>query len=262
MQIDFDTRSAEDYARFLAVRKCPIYQFKGSAAIVPDEYASLIGVKAKRKTGKKYTPAVKLFDYQADIVRIAVERRKYAIFADCGLGKTLMLLEFARHCAEQTRGKVLIVSPLMVCRQTVDEALRWYGESFPIGRVKAFDLQYWLNSSSSLDSQIGITNYEAIREGLEPGKLTGLILDESSMLKSHYGAWGTRLIEELWEPFNLKESDDFLKPSELTIEIHAGADYCHPLAEILTAVGIKVELPLKGLGIGEQLAWYGKQVTA
>jgi hypothetical protein len=195
VRIDFDTRSAEDYARFLAVRKCPIYQFKGSAAIVPDEYASLIGVKAKRKTGKKYTPAVDLFDYQADIVRIAVERRKYAIFADCGLGKTLMLLEFARHCAEQTKGKVLIVSPLMVCRQTVEEALRWYGEAFPIGRVKAFDLQYWLNSNSSLDSQIGITNYEAIREGLEPGKLTGLILDESSMLKSHYGAWGTRLIE-------------------------------------------------------------------
>ncbi len=195
MRIDFDTRSAEDYARFLAVRKCPIYQFRGSAAIVPDEYASLVGVKPKRKTGKKYTPAVNLFDYQADIVRIAVERRKYAIFADCGLGKTLMLLEFARHCAEQTKGKVLIVSPLMVCRQTVDEAIRWYGETFPIGRVKAFDLQYWLNSSSSLDSQIGITNYEAIREGLEPGKLTGLILDESSMLKSHYGAWGTRLIE-------------------------------------------------------------------
>ena len=64
MRIDFNTRSAEDYARFLAVRKCPIYQFKGSAAIVPDEYALLIGVKAKRKTGKKYTPAVKLFDLQ------------------------------------------------------------------------------------------------------------------------------------------------------------------------------------------------------
>ena len=64
MQIDFDRRSAEDYARFLAVRKSPIYQFKGSAAIVPDEYASLIGVKSKRKTGKKYTPAVKLFDYR------------------------------------------------------------------------------------------------------------------------------------------------------------------------------------------------------
>ena len=193
MRIDFNTRSAEDYARFLAVRKCPIYQFKGSAAIVPDEYASLIGVKSKRKAGKKYTPAVELFDYQADIVRIAVERRKYAIFADCGLGKTLMLLEFARHCAEQTRGKVLIVSPLMVCRQTVEEALRWYGEAFPIGRVKAAELQEWLSTSNG--PQIGITNYEAIREDLTPGKLTGLILDESSMLKSHYGAWGTRLID-------------------------------------------------------------------
>ena len=86
------------------------------------------------------------------------------------------------------------------------------------------------------------------------------------MTPADVAAWhvgvAQRLIEELWEPFNLKESDDFLKPSELTIEIHAGADYCHPLTEILAAVGIKVELPLKGLGIGEQLAWYGKQVTA
>jgi hypothetical protein len=64
------------------------------------------------------------------------------------------------------------------------------------------------------------------------------------------------LLEELWEPFHQKESADALRPSELTIEIHAGADYCHPLTEILTALGVKVELPLAGLGIGEQLAWY------
>jgi hypothetical protein len=56
-------------------------------------------------------------------------------------------------------------------------------------------LPYWLNSDSSIDSAIGVTNYEAIREGLDAGKLSGVILDESSMLKSHYGAWGTRLIE-------------------------------------------------------------------
>jgi hypothetical protein len=174
------------------VRRCPIYKFRGSAAIVPDEYAALVGVKAKRKTGKKYTPAVDLFDYQEDITRIAIDRRKYAIFADCGLGKTLMLLEFARYCYDHTKGKVLIVSPMMVCDQTCDEGAKWYGDRLAITQVKAAELQAWLNSPGN---QIGITNYESIREGLEPGKLTGLILDESSMLKSHYGAWGTRLIE-------------------------------------------------------------------
>jgi hypothetical protein len=54
-------------------------------------------------------------------------------------------------------------------------------------------LPQWLASDDGV--QIGVTNYEAIKEDLPTGKIAGLILDESSMLKSHYGAWGTRLIE-------------------------------------------------------------------
>ena len=80
------------------------------------------------------------------------------------------------------------------------------------------------------------------------------------MIPAEIAAWhvgvAQRLMEELWEQYNLGQSVNPIKPSELTIEIHAGADYCHPLTEILKAVGIAVELPLAGLGIGEQLAWY------
>lgn len=195
MILNFDTRSAADYERFLAVRRCPIYQFRGTSAIVPDEYAGQLGLKIRKARQIKYSPIEGLFDYQRDITRLAIQKRKYAVFADCGLGKTMMLLEFARHCAEQSGGKVLIVSPLMVCRQTIDEAHRWYGKDFRVARILASDLHHWLNEKVVTGAQIGVTNYEAIREGLEPGKLTGLILDESSMLKSHYGAWGTRLIE-------------------------------------------------------------------
>lgn len=193
--IRFDTRSADDYRRFLSVRKCPIYQFRGSAAIVPDEFAAQLGVKTSRKRQSKYEPFGPLFDYQRDISRLAIQKQKYAVFARCGLGKTLMISEFARHAAKQSRGKILIVSPSMVVHQTIDEVQKWYGDAMPIGQVRAFDLQYWLDSTSSLDTQIAVTNYEAIREGLTAGDLSGLILDESSMLKSHYGAWGTRLIE-------------------------------------------------------------------
>jgi hypothetical protein len=178
------------------VRKLPQYQFEGRAAVFPDRYASMIGgCEVSAVNCGKYAPHGPLFDYQREIAAVAIQKQKYAIFADCGLGKTLMLLEFARHAAEQTGGKILIVSPLMVVQQTISEALRWYGESFPIGRVAAADMQHWLYSEDPLDSQIGCTNYEAIREGLDPHMLRGLILDESSMLKSHYGAWGTRLIE-------------------------------------------------------------------
>lgn len=195
MKINFNTRSAESYRIFLNVRQCPMYHFKGTSAIVPDEYAKLMGLKSKQKKSVEYNPIDNLFDYQREIIAIAIAKQKYAIFADCGLGKTMMILEFARQAADATRGKILIVSPLMVCNQTVDEARKWYGEQCGIERVRAADLQYWLNSNDSLNSQIAVTNYEAIREGLDPGKLAGLILDESSMLKSHYGAWGTRLIE-------------------------------------------------------------------
>jgi hypothetical protein len=145
----------------------------------------------KQRTKRKYIAHPQAFDYQRDISRIAIEKGKYAIFADCGLGKTLMLLEFARF-AWSSGKKTLIVSPLMVVKQTIDEARRFYGDELPIAKVAAAGLQDWLSSD---DVCIGVTNYEAIREGLHAGNLGGLVLDESSMLKSHYGAWGTRLIE-------------------------------------------------------------------
>jgi hypothetical protein len=191
MEITFDRKTIASYMQFLQLRQSPVYHWKGSAAVVPDEYASSFGMKAKRRKAS-YDPCSKSFDYQRDIVGIAIRKKKYAIFADCGLGKTLMILEFARHASKQSGGKVLIVSPLMVCRQTVDEASRFY-DDLSICRIVASDLQEWLSSNDG--PLIGVTNYEAIREGLKRGKLKGLILDESSMLKSHYGAWGTRLIE-------------------------------------------------------------------
>jgi hypothetical protein len=191
MEITFDRKTIASYMQFLQLRQSPVYHWKGSAAVVPDEYASSFGMKAKRRKAS-YDPCSKSFDYQRDIVGIAIRKKKYAIFADCGLGKTLMILEFARHASKQSGGKVLIVSPLMVCKQTVDEASRFY-DDLSIGRIVASDLQEWLSSGDG--PLIGVTNYEAIREGLKRGKLKGLILDESSMLKSHYGAWGTRLIE-------------------------------------------------------------------
>ena len=194
MKITFDRKTIASYLQFLELRQTPVYHWEGSAAVVPDEYAKAFGSKTRGRR-LNYDPCEKSFDYQRDIVRLAIKKRKYAIFADCGLGKTLMILEFAKHAAKQSGGKILIVSPLMVCEQTIAEALRFYGESFSIGRVSASDLQHRLDSNDSIDTQIGVTNYEAIREGLHRGKLKGLILDESSMLKSHYGAWGTRLIE-------------------------------------------------------------------
>lgn len=191
----FNTRCVEDYRKFLAIRRLPSYRFAGRAAVVSDEYAKALGEDVKSSESVEFHPLANAYDYQRDIASLAVRKKRFAIFADCGLGKTIMLLDFARHAAKATGKRVLIVSPLMVVDQTISECNRWFGDGVSIGRVEAADLGYWMTSESSLDTQIGVTNYEAIREGLPSGNLGGIVLDESSYLKSHYGAWGTRLIE-------------------------------------------------------------------
>ena len=186
-----DTGSIADYERFLKIKALPQYRFEGTTAVFPDEYAASIGIGGKAKKSKRYKPAPWLFDYQRAIVERAVTKKCFSAFADCGLGKTLILLEFARHAHEERGGRVLIVSPLMVVQQTIDQAEEFYKGKYAIQRLPSQELAEWLRTGTG----IGITNYDAITDDLPITPLTGLILDESSMLKSHYGAWGTRLIQ-------------------------------------------------------------------
>lgn len=187
MDTALNPRSIADYETFLRVKELPAYSFRGRLATFPDEYAKTIGIKQSAKRTSKFVPLDCAFDYQRDIAKLAIRKRKFAIFADCGLGKTLMLLEFARAAHDACRGGVLITAPLMTLEQTIAEAKRFYGDTLPIEIVKARDLAAWL---LTCNGKIGITNYDAMHEGLEQGQLAALILDESSMLKSHYGKWG------------------------------------------------------------------------
>ncbi len=179
--------SIDAYRTFLKIKALPRYEIHGRMAVIPDEYAGTLGVQGEAHEDSDYLPRQGLFDYQRDIVRMALRKRKFAIFADCGLGKTLMLLEFARHVRAIQDKPVLIVSPLMVVKQTMEEAAKFYGDSLPIEQVSAKALPKWMNTPGG---RLGITNYDALRDDTPSGDLGGLILDESSMLKSHYGKWG------------------------------------------------------------------------
>ena len=179
--------SVDSYRTFLRIKSLPRYEIHGRMAIVPDEYAETLGVPISSDAVASYSPSDWLFDYQRDIVATAIRKRKYAIFADCGLGKTPMLLEYARHVRSVQPKPVLIVSPLMVVQQTMEECRKFYGDSLPIEQVAAKDLSKWLRNK---DGRLGITNYDALKDSTPQGHLGGLILDESSMLKSHYGKWG------------------------------------------------------------------------
>ena len=193
MQIVLDTNSLDSYRTFLQLKELPTCSFRGRVATFPDEYAARLGITSESPNAIKWEPPDYLFDYQRDITQMAIDKRKFSVFADCGLGKTLIQLEYAKAALEQLSNQnkgFLIVAPMMVVSQTIQESQRFH-EIEP-EKVVAKDIQDWLDNCGG---RLGITNYEAIKDGLRRGRLGGLLLDESSMLKSHYGRWGQRLLK-------------------------------------------------------------------
>lgn len=194
MRVVLNDKSLESYKLFLQIKSLPKYRIVGHVAEFPDEYASRLGMTPPEQPEGVYMPSPAMFDYQRDISGMAVRKKKFAVFLEPGRGKTLILLDYARHVASVLPSNkcVLIVSPLMVIRQTLQEAKRFYGDSLPIQQVPARELGAWMERG---EARVGITNYEAIHDGIEAGACGCLILDESSLTKSHYGKWGQRLIE-------------------------------------------------------------------
>lgn len=194
MKVMLSMRSIDDYRRFLKIKSLPKYRIVGEFAEFPDEYAAEVMGRSER-AGKvvAYEPQHGLFDYQRDITAMAIRKRKFAAFVECGFGKTLIMLEYARYVRDLIgkRKSVLIVSPLMVVNQTIDEHRKFYGDVGHLRRVKAAHLAGWCAESKG---EIGITNYEALTDAVQTGNVGAMILDESSMLKSHYGAWGQHCI--------------------------------------------------------------------
>tara|TARA_Y100000310_G_C20683671_1_gene817627 strand:- start:1403 stop:2887 length:1485 start_codon:yes stop_codon:yes gene_type:complete len=188
MNINLDIQSVSDYDRFVKIKSLPTYSFSGRTARFPDEYCDRLALETpSSSTAHSYDPIDNLFDYQEAISAMVIDKSKFAVFADCGLGKTLILLEAARQWSAAMPGQsILIVSPLMVVRQTLKEAARFY-DRMKIRQVVANELADVLTHTSG---EILITNYDALRDDTPQGNIGGLILDESSMLKSHYGKWG------------------------------------------------------------------------
>lgn len=108
-----------------------------------------------------------LHGWQAQIVRWAAGIGRAAIWADTGLGKTVMQIEWARLMGERT----LIVAPLAVCQQTVREAAK-----------VDVDVRYARNDDEADGPGMWITNYERV-EAFDPSRLDAAVLDESSILK-------------------------------------------------------------------------------
>lgn len=147
------------------------------------DYASFLARKATRVSGTGHACTSSdvhplLHPWQREIVAWAVRKGRAALFADCGLGKTLMQLEWSRLSADRS----LIVAPLAVCEQTVREAAK---VGTPITYVRDVD---------GVDGPgVYVTNYE-VADRIDPALFDAVALDESSILKNVAGKMRDRLI--------------------------------------------------------------------
>jgi superfamily II DNA or RNA helicase len=115
-----------------------------------------------------------LFDFQKFAIKTALRKGRFALFFDCGLGKTLMQLSWAEAVYNETEKKVLVLAPLAVVEQTKDEAIK-FGVN-----AESFD----------------ITNYDQLKNIEDISIYSGVVLDESSILKGRDGKLSSMIIEK------------------------------------------------------------------
>jgi len=115
-----------------------------------------------------------LFDFQQSLVEWSLIKGRSAIFADCGMGKTAMQLVWADNVSRHTNKPVLIACPLAVARQSVEEATK-------------FGIEAERSSDGNYSGKIIVTNYERLHN-FDPNDFSGMVCDESSILKNFEGA--------------------------------------------------------------------------
>ncbi len=142
-----------------------------------ERYQDFLSVKAQLGQMDGFAPVELpgyLFGFQAALVDWALRKGRAAIFADCGLGKTIQQLVWADNVVRKTNRPVLILTPLAVSHQTAAEA-----EKFGIEATRSRD--------GKSPHGIVITNYERLHH-FDPNDFAGCVCDESSILKSFDGA--------------------------------------------------------------------------
>jgi DNA modification methylase len=148
------------------------------------EYTKFLETKKKSFIESGFEPDSlnhNLFDFQEYIVRTALRKGRFAIFADCGLGKTLMQLEWANKVVENTGKPVLILAPLAVVGQTISEGVKF---GIRVNRI----------AGSITEAGIYATNYEQL-ENIDASVFIGVVLDESSILKNFTGKYKNLIID-------------------------------------------------------------------
>lgn len=159
-----------------------------------NQYEEFIATKVKRTLDCGFEPFhinAPMFDFQAHVTKWAIRKGRAALFEECGLGKTIQQLEWARQCAIHTEKPALILTPLAVAPQTLAEA----GKFGIDARI--------VTSADDVQDGINITNYEKL-DYFDHVDFGAVVLDESSILKNFVGKTRRRLTDRFAEtPYRL-----------------------------------------------------------
>lgn len=194
LQITFGTPfDATAYDLFLKAKTLPesnlSYDYETDVYTIETNprYANLLGLKEQLQEAQNLDLPDFLFEHQREITKLALKAKRFALWADCGLGKTLCELEFARQVNHSTGGRSLILTLPEVAVQTVEECEKFYGRSLPIVFLDSkADLRRFCERGDNL-YKLAITNYEKMNpEGgeqviSEMKNLSALIVDENRL---------------------------------------------------------------------------------
>lgn len=153
------------------------------------DYLEFLETKKRKKIESGFTDIVlneQLFDFQKYCVETALRKGKFALFEDCGLGKSIQQLDWAKNVCSHTGQPVIIVAPLAVVGQTIQEGVKF---GYVVNEIKDN------TDFVSLENGIYITNYDNL-DNVDCSVFSGVVLDESSILKNFQGATKQKIIDQ------------------------------------------------------------------
>ena len=222
LSVHFKRFDLPSYEVFLKCKRLPESQVEflpedeSYRVTAPARFAPMLGIDVPPAVAQDLPISDFLFDDQREIVTTALASKRFAVWSDCGLGKTLIILEFARQVMRRTGKRFLIFTVNEVVKQFVEECQRFYGDTLPIHRIESrAKMREWLpdlpRTADTLPKpgygidglpNLGITNYEKMNpESIEDQvvsemmQLGGVGLDESSRLKAGGGKQKWALIK-------------------------------------------------------------------
>ncbi len=195
--ISLPDHSEASYARFVKIKAGlarydfadPFPRYASTCAprfVVATPDLAALGLDVPRAVASVEGDVAELFEDQRWVLEVALRRKRFAVFAEAGWGKTVTQLAFARAAARATGLPSLIVAPLSVVPQTTEEHRDFWPDGAQLVDVRAAGgVRAWLDSEPG--PVVGIVNVDAFRKPVDLAGLGCFVLDESSVLKAMAG---------------------------------------------------------------------------